>query len=87
MQVFISSKPADVTVPESEPFLATLTSGLWIAHSFMLSNLLKPGSHDKYLCILSHSFSHIPRLSSDPSLPHTQSHPAKSIALSMLFPS
>lgn len=75
MQVFISSKPADVTVPESEPFLATLTSGLWIAHSFMLSNLLKSGSLDKYLCVLSHSFSHIPPThSTPPSQKHCTKH-------------
>ena len=32
---FIHSKPADVTAPESEQFLVTLPSGLWIAHSLV----------------------------------------------------
>lgn len=60
---FIHSKPSDVTAPESERFLVTLQSGLGIAHSLVLNNLLGPGSLDKYLCVLSHSFSHTHSLS------------------------
>lgn len=79
---FIHSKPADVTAPESEQFLVTLPSGLWIAHSLVLNNLLEPGSLDKYLRVLSHSFSHTFPLFSvhslpSPSLTHTQPNPSK----------
>lgn len=89
---FIHSKPADVTAPESEQFLVTLLSGLWIAHSLVLNNLLKPGSLDKYLRVLSHSFSHTSLSSLSTPSPHPLSHtlsptPAKSIAQRMLLPS
>ena len=78
---FVRSKPADVTAPESEQLLVTLPSGLRITHSLVLNNLLEPGSLDKYLHVLSRSFSHTPHLwtVSHPPLPstHTQPNPSK----------
>lgn len=79
---FIHSNPADVTAPESEQFLVTLPSGLWIAHSLVLNNPPEPGSLDKYLCVLSLVLSHTFPLSSltTPSphpLSHTQPHSSK----------
>lgn len=78
---FVHSKPAGVTAPESDRSLVTLPSGLWIAHSLVLNNLLEPGSLDQYLCILSHSLSRtfplfVHSLPS-PSLSHTQPNPSK----------
>lgn len=54
----IHSKPADVTTPESEQFLVKLRSGLQMAHSLVLNNVLEPGSPDKHLRVLSHSLAH-----------------------------
>ena len=73
---FVRSKPADVTAPESEQLLVTLPSGLRITHSLVLNNLLEPGSLDKYLHVLSRSFSHIRPLwtVSLPPLPLSHTH-------------
>lgn len=70
----IYSKPADVIASESEQLLVPLPSGLQIAHSLVLNNLLEPGSLDKYQWVsLSHS-------QPTPSCTHTQPTPAEGIA-------